>query len=272
MVQAISYQSSAPLTEDLERFWNLGAVRHYASALRRCMANAAKYCLVLDDDVVASAKWARSLHLAIDTLNRRDARWTMVKVFQPVWGNERMQWHGWNILKPFLFSLALVSLLWLLWCALLFVKTVPQVGGDSAAERRERSILGAGAAVICWPTLSFTLLSLGKANLELLFGDGHVHPYGTCAFAQANMFHRERVEAAGLEHFLQRLANRSSGWIPPIDLSICDLFEAHAQALGPMWAVTPSIFQHVGFRTSHPTKGQHCPVGLFHEGLWEGGA
>jgi hypothetical protein len=57
-----------------------------------------------------------------------------------------------------------------------------------------------------------------------------------------------------------------------IDISICQFFRDRLESLGPMWAVTPSVFQHVGFRTSHPTKGYACPVGKFHEGVWEGGA
>jgi len=248
--------------------WRQASVEHYARALDRCVAVAAEYCLVLDDDVAASGSWAHDVDRIVQELDGRDPHWTMVKLFQPVWGNSQAGWHPRAAAEMVLLSFALGALPWLLWRAAVPADTAcgrDAVGAAAPFPPRERRAFAAVMAVICWWALVFVFLSVQKPNLEMLFGDGHVHPHGACPFAQANLFHRARVEAAGLQAELRRSREH-------IDISICHFFQERLDSLGPMWAVTPSVFQHVGFRTSHPTKGYACPVGKFHEGVWEGHA
>ena len=42
---------------------------------------------------------------------------------------------------------------------------------------------------------------------------------------------------------------------------------------GPMWATSPSLFQHGGLNTSEPAKAQAhshiCRIAKFHEGIWK---
>ncbi|CAJ1336109.1 unnamed protein product [Effrenium voratum] len=77
----------------------------------------------------------------------------------------------------------------------------------------------------------------GKVNLEWIIGDAAVHPHGTCHMAQANLFHRGRAQSAGLCEYLRNHSLEG----PFIDRLICDFF-----GQGPMWATSPSLFQHAG--------------------------
>ena len=172
----------------------------------------------------------------------------ILKLFQPVWGNQRQSWNGDNVLLLMamgLFGAIPCSLMgWLVHsqCSL-----TPSYGFWG--------LVGFLASLYaCWVA--------GKVNLEWMIGDAAVHPHGTCHMAQANLFHRERAQSAG---FLEHLKNHSiHGSF--IDLSICEFFLGK----GPMWTTSPSLFQHGGLKTSLPNKvgTRTCRIRIFHEGLF----
>ena len=234
--------------------WKQGSILHYLHAMERCVWRQAEYCLVLDDDTLASQGWLSEALQNIKDLEhgsygRQGENWTILKLFQPVWGNLRQTWHFQNsfLLLPLaaFFGAIPCGLLAFCRCSVL----TPSFWFWSSA--------GFVAALYgFWAT--------GKANLDWIVGDAAVHPHGTCHMAQANLFHRARAEAGG---FLQHLMNHVDG--PFIDLSICAFFNQHRH-LGPMWATSPSLFQHGGLTTSLPNKlgKRPCRIRIFHEGVW----
>ncbi|CAK9081942.1 Putative exosome complex component rrp40 (Exosome component 3) (Ribosomal RNA-processing protein 40) [Durusdinium trenchii] len=217
--------------------WRQGSVLHYLHAMERCFARVAEHCLVLDDDTLASEGWLSEALKDIRQLESGEygvegKRWMILKLFQPVWGNQRQSWNGDNVLLLMamgLFGAIPCSLMgWLVHsqCSL-----TPSYGFWG--------LVGFLASLYaCWVA--------GKVNLEWMIGDAAVHPHGTCHMAQANLFHRERAQSAG---FLEHLKNHSIHG-PFIDLSICEFFLGK----GPMWTTSPSLFQHGGLKTSLPNK------------------
>ena len=232
--------------------WRQGSVLHYLHAMERCIAKKAEYCLVLDDDTLASQGWlSKALkevrQLESGNYGAEGKQWMILKLFQPVWGNERQNWHGGNM-----FLLLAMGLLGAIPCGLL-----ANCPCQNLTPSHFFWSLGGFAAAL------FVFWAAGKANLEWIVGDGAVHPHGTCHMAQANLFHRARAESAG---FLEHLKNQSLQG-PFIDLLICDFFQ---QKNEPMWTTSPSLFQHAGLKTSLPDKlgTSPCRIHIFHEGLW----
>ena len=234
--------------------WKQGSILHYLHAMERCVSRQAEYCLVLDDDTLASQGWLSEAMQNIKDLEQgtygsEGEHWTILKLFQPVWGNQRQNWHLRNS-----FLLLLLSFMGAIPCGLLAFVCRCRVLTPSLWFWN-----GAGFVAAL-----YGFWATGKANLDWMVGDAVVHPHGTSHMAQANLFHRARAEAGG---FLQHLRNHIDG--PFIDLSICAFFNEHRH-LGPMWATSPSLFQHGGLMTSLPNKlGQRpCRIRIFHEGVW----
>ena len=237
--------------------WQKGSILHYLYAMERCVWRQAEYCLVLDDDTLASQRWLSEVLQNIKDLEQghygsEGEHWTMLKLFQPVWGNVRQIWRLQDLYLLFLLaSFAAIP------CGLLTILCRCSVLTPSFWFWSSAGFVA--AVYVLWTT--------GKANLDWIVGDAAVHPYGTCHMAQANLFHRARAEAAGfLQHLANHTASKSKSFI---DLWICSFFEQRRH-LGPMWATSPSLFQHAGLMTSlREKRGQRsCRIRIFTEGVW----
>ena len=254
LVQVV-YNPSRPTapTASTTESWRRAAVLHYLLAMERCFAGAAELCLVLDDDTLASEGWLSEVLKDVRQLESGDfgaegQQWMMLKLFQPVWGNQRQLWTEGNV--PLLISMGVFGAIP---CSLL---------GLLARSRCQRltpsfrfwGLVGFLASI-------YVVYVAGKVNLEWIIGDAAVHPHGTCHMAQANLFHRGRAQSAGLCEYLRNHSLEG----PFIDRLICDFF-----GQGPMWATSPSLFQHAGLNTSLPGKvgPTPCRIRSFHEGLW----
>lgn len=241
--------------ETSQQSWQRGSVLHYLNAMERCVQRRAEYCLILDDDTLASQHWLSEVLKNIRALEQGDygregMHWMILKLFQPVWANLRQNWHAEN-----LHLLLPLGLFGAIPCGLLTFCGRCRIVTPSTPSLLFWSIAGFVAALYaCWVT--------GKANLEWIVGDATVHPHGTCHMAQANLFHKARAEASG---FLQHLLSHIDG--PFIDLSICDFFHRRNES---MWATSPSLFQHAGLITSLYTKlgNRRCRIRTFHDGVW----
>jgi len=205
------------------------ALFDYSFMLRRCLDSQAPYILMLEDDVIAADGWYRRTKAALaDLANRPDYA---SSIYLRLFYNTRIQ--GWNsefwphyLFWSVVFESLLGGILWLL-------------------HRNN-----AAAAGFLTHRTTFTILFIcSPACVALYFAAGRltVHPnptgihqmnsYGCCS--QALLFPRDQVPPL-LDYFRKKRTGLRDV-----------LIEMYADRNGlTRWALTPSVFQHIGSRSS----------------------
>lgn len=221
------------------------ALFDYSYMLRRCLDTNAPYILMLEDDVIAADGWYRRTKAAVQEMeNMAESRNSL---YLRLFYNTRIQ--GWNseswplyLFWSVVFEILLVSVLGLL-----------------------RRISKAASGFLTRRTTLFILLVCSPACIGLYFAAGRltVHPnpsgihqmngYGCCS--QALLFPRSQVPP-----LLRYFRKRRTG---PRD----ELIEQYADRNRlTRWALTPSVFQHIGSRSSKWRGNGSEEIGQ-HDGL-----
>jgi hypothetical protein len=205
------------------------ALFDYSYMLRKCLGSGAPYILMLEDDTIAANSWYRRTKAALMDMESRPE--LPSSIYLRLFYNTRIQ--GWNsefwphyLFWSVVFEVLLTSVLWLL----------------------HRSNAAAGRFLT--PRTTLTILFIcSPACVALYFAAGRltVHPnpigihqrnsYGCCS--QALLFPREQVPPL-LDYFKKEKTGLRDV-----------LIEMYADQNGlTRWALTPSVFQHIGSRSS----------------------
>lgn len=205
------------------------ALFDYAAVLQRCLELKAPHIIMLEDDVIAADGWFRRTKAALEDLESRDEY--LNSIYMRLFYNTKIQ--GWNsefwphyLLWSGVFEILLVYMLWLL-------------------RRSHASI----ARILSPRTTLVILFICSPACVALYFAAGRltVHPnptgihqmnsYGCCS--QALLFPRHQVSPL-LNYFKKKGTGLRD-----------ELIEAYADERRlTRWALTPSVFQHIGSRSS----------------------
>ena len=205
------------------------ALFDYSFMLQKCLDSKAPYILMLEDDVIAADGWYRRTKAALADMESR-SEYTN-SVYLRLFYNTRIQ--GWNsefwphyLFWSVVFEIVLVGALWFL--------------------RRSNS---AAAKFLTLRTIFAILFICSPACVALFFAAGRltVHPnptgihlmnsYGCCS--QALLFPRDQVPPL-LGYFEEKRSGLRD-----------ELIEKYANKKGlTRWALTPSVFQHIGSRSS----------------------
>lgn len=205
------------------------ALFDYSFMLQKCLDSKAPYILMLEDDVIAADGWYRRTKAALTDMEGRSEYNN--SIYLRLFYNTRIQ--GWNsefwphyLFWSVVFETLLVVVLWFL--------------------RRSN----AAAAKFLTPRMVFAILFIcSPACVALYFATGRltVHPnptgihrmnsYGCCS--QSLLFPRDQVPP-----LLDSFKKKKSGLRD-------ELIEMYANQKGlTRWALTPSVFQHIGSRSS----------------------
>jgi len=208
---------------------NKKALFDYSYMLRRCFDSGAPHILMLEDDVIAADGWFRRMKSAVQELESMAEY--QDSIYLRLFYNTRIQ--GWNSESWPVYLFWSVMFETMLFCVLRFLRH-----GSKAATR-----------FLTPRTTLFILFFCSPACVGLYFAAGRltVHPnptgihqmngYGCCS--QALLFPRSRVPP--LLKYFQR---KKTG---PRD----ELIEQYAERNRlKRWALTPSVFQHIGSRSS----------------------
>ena len=204
----------------------------YVYLLRTCYEMGAPYVAMLEDDVIAADGWYyRTKEAVKDLEGKRDFHNT---AYLRLFYNERLL--GWNSEQWMTYAL---------WC--IFFEIVLAIV-LLAARRYEPP----ATAILTLPTVGTICLLIGPMCIGLFFAAGRLtvagpgrginrmNNYGCCS--QAFLFPRERVPK-----LLEFYEMRSIGYIDVITEEYSDENDL------TRWALTPSVFQHVGGKSSKST-------------------
>ena len=205
------------------------ALFDYSFMLQRCLDTGAPYILMLEDDVIAADGWYRRTKIALQEMESTAEY--QESIYLRLFYNTRIQ--GWNSES---------------WPLYLFWSMVIEVLLIAILRTLRRSSISASRFLTPNTTL-FILLFCSPACIGLYFAAGRltVHPnptgihqmngYGCCS--QALLFPRSQVPPL-LKYFRKRRTG-------PRD----ELIEKYAERNKlTRWALTPSVFQHIGSRSS----------------------
>lgn len=204
------------------------ALFDYSQMLRSCLETNAPYLLVLEDDVLASNGWYSRMRAAIDDLETR--RQYDESVYLRLFYNSRL--HGWNsefwpyyLFWSVVFELCVVSMV-------LFLRR------KTAASDLLTPWMVSAIAVICAPLCIGLFFAAGRLTvMPFPKGIHQMNNYGCCS--QAFVFPRQQVPPL-LEYFHRKRVGYRD-----------ELIEEYSDNRGlARWALTPSVFQHIGSRSS----------------------
>lgn len=200
------------------------ALFDYSQMLRSCLGTNASYILVLEDDVLASSGWYSRMKAAVDDVKKRPQY--DETVYLRLFYNSRL--HGWNsefwpyyLFWSIIFELCVVSMI-------LFLRR------KTAASDLLTPFMVSAIAVVCAPLCIGFFFAAGRLTVT---GIHQMNDFGCCS--QAFVFPRQQVP-----HLLEYFHNKKVGYRD-------ELIEQYADSRGlTRWALTPSVFQHIGSRSS----------------------
>jgi hypothetical protein len=208
---------------------NKKALFDYSYMLRRCLDTNSPYILMLEDDIIAADGWYRHTKAAVRELETTVEYQT--SIYLRLFYNTRIQ--GWNSESwP-------VYLFWSVVFEVLLIGTLRLLCRSSRAASRfftPRTTLV--ILLICSPACVGLYFAAGRLTVHPNpTGIHQMNGYGCCS--QALLFPRSQVPPM-LDYFRKRR-------IGPRD----ELIEKHAELKKlTRWALTPSVFQHIGSRSS----------------------
>lgn len=204
----------------------------YVHLLRTCYEDGAEWVVMLEDDTIAAEGWYVATKAATRELERRKAVDKMV--YLRLFYNERIL--GWNSEEWFSY------LLWSLWIDALVLGAlclVRRYVPSSAPILTARTILT--ITFLLTPMSIFLYFMAGRLTVSPPpTGISRMENYGCCS--QAFAFPRQRVP-----ELIARYTAVHQGFVDV-------LTERFATEKGyARWALTPSVFQHVGSTSSKAT-------------------
>ena len=218
----------------------------YVHLLKTCYANGAPYIVMLEDDVIAVDGWYARTKAALKDLetNHDKASVMYLRLFY----NERLL--GWNNeewLRYLMWSISAEAVL------VAVVLGIRRFVSSSAVVLMPRTI--ATVCLLCGPLCVALYFAAGRLTVAgLPTGISRMDKYGCCS--QAFVFHRERVP-----DLITYFETSKSGFVDVLTEKYANEKEL------ARWALTPSVFQHVGSKSSKwGTKGKWGRYGA--ENIW----
>jgi len=205
------------------------ALFDYSFMLRRCLESKAPYILMLEDDAIAAGGWYHRTKAALADLESR-SEYTS-SVYLRLFYNTRIQ--GWNsefwpqyLFLSVVFEVLLMSVLW-------FLRHSNAAAAKFLTLRTTATIL-----FICSPACVALYFAAGRLTVHPNpIGIHQMNSYG--CYSQALLFPREQVPPL-LDYFKKKRTGLRDV-----------LIEMYADHNGlTRWALTPSVFQHIGSRSS----------------------
>jgi GR25 family glycosyltransferase involved in LPS biosynthesis len=205
------------------------ALFDYSFMLQKCLDSKAPYMLMLEDDVIAADGWYRRTKAALADMESRSDYTS--SVYLRLFYNTRIQ--GWNsefwphyLFWSVVFEILLVGVLWLL----------RRSNAAAAKFLTPRAILA--ILFICSPACVALYFAAGRLTVHPNpTGIHRMNSYGCCS--QALLFPRDQVPPL-LDYFKKKRTGLRD-----------ELIETYAnQKELTRWALTPSVFQHIGSRSS----------------------
>jgi GR25 family glycosyltransferase involved in LPS biosynthesis len=205
------------------------ALFDYSFMLQKCLDSKAPYILMLEDDVIAADGWYRRTKAALTDMESRSEHTS--SVYLRLFYNTRIQ--GWNsefwphyLFWSVVFEILLVSVLW-------FLRHSNAAAAKFLTPRTIFAIL-----FICSPACVALYFAAGRLTVHPNpTGIHRMNSYGCCS--QALLFPKDQVPPL-LDYF----KNKKNGLRD-------ELIEMYANQKGlTRWALTPSVFQHIGSRSS----------------------
>ena len=207
----------------------------YMVLLRECYATGTPWVMLLEDDVIGADGWLLRTKQAVNELV---GRWDFhSSIYLRLFYNERLL--GWNSEEWVGYVVRIVLVEMLVAAALL---AVPRYAPKAATVLTSRTV---GTIIfVCTPMLITAYFVAGRLTVAGPSAGLHrMDKYGCCS--QALAFPREQVPDLIAWYESNQMVNR-------IDRGYVDvLTEIYAKenALA-RWALTPSVFQHVGSKSS----------------------
>lgn len=204
------------------------ALFDYSYMLESCLKTNAPYLLVLEDDVLAADGWYSRMIAAIQDLESRPQY--PESVYLRLFYNTRL--HGWNsetwphyLFWSVVFELCLVGII-------LFLRR------NTAASELLTPWMVSTILVVCAPVVIGLFFAAGRLTvMPFPTGIHQMNNFGCCS--QAFVFPRQQVPPL-LEYFKHKRYGMRD-----------ELIEEYSDERGlERWALTPSVFQHVGTRSS----------------------
>ena len=205
------------------------ALFDYSYMLRRCLETNAPYISMLEDDVIAADGWYRRTKAAVQEMeNMAEYRSSL---YLRLFYNTRIQ--GWNSESWPLYLFCSVAFEILLVSFLRLVRRVNKAASRFLTLRTSLFIL-----LVCSPACIGLYFAAGRLTVHLNpTGIHQMNGYGCCS--QALLFPRSQVTP-----LLRYFRKRRTG---PRD----ELIEEYADRNRlTRWALTPSVFQHIGSRST----------------------
>jgi hypothetical protein len=205
------------------------ALFDYSYTLRKCLDSDAPYILMLEDDTIAADGWYRRTKTAVEEMESRPEYPS--SIYLRLFYNTRLQ--GWNsefwphyLFWSVVFEVLPASVLWWLH------------RNNAAAARFLTPRTTLTILLICSPACVALYFAAGRLTVQPNpIGIHQMNSYGCCS--QALLFPREQVPPL-LDYFKKERTGLRDV-----------LIEMYADQNGlTRWALTPSVFQHIGSRSS----------------------
>lgn len=205
------------------------ALFDYAYTLQSCFNSSAPYILMLEDDVIAADGWYPRTKAALEDLENQEKYAN--SIYLRLFYNTRLQ--GWNselwpqyLFCSVVFEMLLFGVLWTLYHSNATI-------AKFLTPRTTSTIL-----LVCSPACVALYFAAGRLTVNPNpLGIHQMNSYGCCS--QALVFPRAQVPPL-LEYFQRRKTGLRDV-----------LIETYANRNGlTRWALTPSVFQHIGSRSS----------------------
>jgi hypothetical protein len=205
------------------------ALFDYSYILRKCLDSGAPYILMLEDDTIAADGWYPRMKTALTEMESRPEHSS--SIYLRLFYNTRLQ--GWNsefwphyLFWSVVFEVLLASVLW-------WLHRSNAAVARFLTPRTTLTIL-----FICSPACVALYFAAGRLTVQPNpIGIHQMNSYGCCS--QALLFPREQVPPL-LDYFKKERTGLRDV-----------LIEMYAdQKRLTRWALTPSVFQHIGSRIS----------------------
>lgn len=216
------------------------ALFDYAYLLRTCYEKGVPWVIMLEDDTIAAEGWFYRTRLAVEELEAKRGFRSML--YLRLFHNERLlgwnseEWMGYLVWSLFMESLVVAALF-------VALRYGPREVGNALSPRTCVTMV-----TICTPMLLGLYFAAGRLTVSPLWrGLNKMPTYGCCS--QALVFPRYRIPEM-LDYYDSKVLQ--GGYVDVLT----ELYGRRANL--DRWALTPSVFQHVGGKSS---KGEST-------GLW----